>query len=283
MARLQRKRFSEADEVRHTPRGQLDVVELDEVVVGRMTHQPGWRWSVDVRPIAGTERCRYHHVGITLEGRLHVQLTDGAELDIGPGDVFELPPGHDAWVIGDEPWVAVDFAGVRSYARPAEQRAERSLKSILFTDVVDSTATAASMGEDAWRERIGLHNERAQAVVERFGGHVVQFTGDGMLASFDSAQRAVQAAAKLRPWVNELGLHLRQGIHTGEVEVRGNDLRGLALNVAARVMALAGADEILVSATVRELLEDSEFTFADRGRHSLKGLSGKRRVFALAG
>lgn len=283
MARLQRKRFSEPVEVRRFPRGRLDVVELDDIVVGRMTHEPGWRWSVDVRPIAGTDRCQYHHVGITLQGRLHAELPDGAELEIGPGDVFEIPPGHDAWVVGDEPWISVDFAGVRSYARHPEQRSERILASLLYTDIVDSTAQANRLGEQHWREVIGQHNERAQAVVDRYHGRVVKFTGDGMLATFDGAERSVRAAMTLRPWVHELELHLRQGIHTGEVEVLVSDLRGIAVHVAARIMALAGPDEILVSGTVRDLLDGAGFEFEDRGLHLLKGLSGPRPVFALTG
>ena len=120
--RLQRRRFSEPADVRRFPHGQVDVVELDDVVVGRMTYQPGWRWSVDVKPIAGTEQCQYHHLGVTLDGRLRVQMPDGPELEIGPGDVFEIPPGHDAWVVGDSPWVSVDFEAMRTYGRTAEER-----------------------------------------------------------------------------------------------------------------------------------------------------------------
>lgn len=281
MARLQRRNFNNPNEVRRVPGGRLEIVELDDMVVGRMVHRPGWRWSVNVRPVAGTDHCQYRHFGLVLKGRLHVELVDGAEMEIGPGDVFELPPGHDAWVVGNESWVAVDFAGVRSYARPADQRAERVLASILFSDIVGSTEAATRLGEEAWRERISQHNERAQAVVDRFGGRVIQFTGDGLLASFDGAERAVRAAQTLVPWLNELALHLRVGIHSGEVEQRGDQLRGLPLHVAARIMALAGPDEVLVSSTVRELLDGTELHFRDRGSHRLKGLDGERQLFAL--
>jgi hypothetical protein len=91
--RLQRRRFSAPSDVRTIPRGRIDVVELDDTVVGRMTYEPGWSWSVDVRPIAGTDTCQYHQLGITLSGRLRAQMPDGTELEIGPGDVFEIPPG----------------------------------------------------------------------------------------------------------------------------------------------------------------------------------------------
>jgi len=282
VVRLQRQRFSEPAEVRHFPRGRLDIVELDDTVVGRMTQQPGWRWSNDVRPIAGTDRCQYHHVGVTLSGQLHVEMPDGLELDIGPGDVFEMPPGHDAWVVGDEPWVAVDFAGVRSYASGPESQSRRRLLSVLFSDIVGSTALASQVGESRWRELNGTHNERAQAVIDRYDGRLVKWTGDGLLATFDSAERAVRASVAMRSWIGELGLKLRQGIHMGEVEVQPTDIRGVPVHAAARIQSLAEPDEILVSETIRDLLEGSGIDFRDRGEHELKGLAGTRRVYAVA-
>jgi class 3 adenylate cyclase/mannose-6-phosphate isomerase-like protein (cupin superfamily) len=280
--RLQRRRFSDATDVRVFPHGQVEVVELDDVVVGRMTYEPGWRWSTDVQPIAGTDRCQFHHLGVTIEGRLRVEMPDGTELEIGPGDVFEIPPGHDAWVVGDAPWVSVDFEAMRTYARTAEERGERSLATILFTDIVDSTAMASRLGDTRWRELVSRHNERAQAAVDRYRGRVVKWTGDGMLALFDGAERAVRAAILLRSRVPELELHVRQGIHTGEVETSAGDVRGIAVHAAARIMALAARDEILVSSTIRDLLDGTSFAFEDRGRHELKGLSGERQVFAVA-
>lgn len=279
--RLQRKRFTEPADVRIFPRGRVDVVELDDVVVGRMTYEPGWRWSVDVKPIAGTDSCLYHHLGLTLQGRLRVAMPDGTELEIGPGDVFEIPPDHDAWVVGDAPWVSVDFEAMRTFGRSQEQRAERTLASILFTDIVDSTARATAIGDHRWRDLVGRHNERAQAVVDRHRGRVVKWTGDGMLALFDSAERAVRASVQLRARLAELELSVRQGIQSGEVEVVAGDVRGVAVHAAARIMALAAPDEILVSATVRDLLDGSDFGFDDRGVHDLKGLGGARRLFAI--
>ena len=267
--------------MRRFPGGQVDVVELDDVVVGRMMHQPGWRWSVDVRPIAGTETCEYHHLGVTLEGRLRVQMADGTELEIAEGDVFEIPPGHDAWVVGDKPWVAVDFAGVRAFGRPAEHRTPRRVVTLLFTDVVGSTALAAEVGETRWRELHGQHNERAQAAVDRYHGKVVKWTGDGMLAMFDSADRAARTALSLRTRVDELGMKVRQGIHVGEIEVQETDVRGVAVHASARVMSLAQPDEILVTASVRDLLDGSDFQFTDRGLHELKGLAGTRQIYGI--
>ena len=281
--RLQRRRFSEATDVRHFPHGQVDVVELDDVVVGLMRYEPGWRWSVDVKPIAGTDWCQYHHLGMVLEGHLRVQMPDGTELELLSGDVFEIPPGHDAWVVGDAPWISVDFEAMRSYGRSDEDRAERSLATILFTDIVGSTSQAAGMGDDVWRELLAQHNERAQGAVDRYRGRTIKWTGDGMLALFDGAERAVRAAMLLSARVDELGLQVRQGVHSGEVQVSAGDVRGIAVHAAERIMQLAGPGEIVVSGTIRDLLDGSSFRFEDRGTHELKGLQGKRQVFAVSG
>jgi len=279
--RLQRRRFSEATDVRRFPHGQIEVVELDDVVVGKMMYEPGWRWSNDIKPIASTELCTYHHLGITLSGRLRVEMPDGTELEIGPGDVFEIPPGHDAWVVGDVPWVSVDFEAMRSFGLGIEARDNRSLATILFTDIVDSTKVAERMGDAAWKGLLARHNERAQAAVDRHRGRLVKWTGDGVLALFDGAERAARSAILLRSKVDGLGLEVRQAIHSGEVEISVGDVRGIAVHAAARILALARPNEILISGTVHDLLDGSSFTFADRGRHELKGLSGERSIFAI--
>jgi len=279
--RMQRRRFSEAVDVRRFPHGRIDVVELDDVVVGRMTYEPGWRWSTDIKPIAGTELCTYHHLGVTLSGRLRVETPDGTELEIGPGEVFEIPPGHDAWVVGDVPWVSVDFEAMRSYARGPDARDNRSLATILFTDIVDSTMVATRVGDSTWKELLAQHNEQAQAAVDRHRGRVVKWTGDGMLALFDGAERAARSAILLRSKVDGLGLKVRQAIHSGEVEVSAGDVRGIAVHAAARILMLAQPSDILISGTVHDLLDGSAFTFADRGRHELKGMSGERPIFAI--
>ncbi len=221
--RLQRRRFSEPSDVRTIPRGRIDVVELDDTVVGRMTYEPGWRWSEDVKPIAATETCQYHHLGVTLSGRLRAQMLDGTELEVGPGDVFEIPPGHDAWVVGDEPWVSVDFEAMRTFGKPRDAQDERILASILFTDIVDSTRRAAELGASRWRDLVGEHNRKAATAIDRYRGRLVKTTGDGVLAQFDGAERAVRGAAAIRDAVRELGLAIRTGVHTGEVQTIAGD------------------------------------------------------------
>src|SRR6266571_1671643 len=244
--RLQRRRFTEASDVRTIPRGRIDVVELDDTVVGRMTYEPGWRWSEDIRPIAGTDTCQYHHLGVVLSGRMRVQMPDGTELEIAPGDVFEIPPGHDAWVVGDEPWVSVDFEAMRTYGKQRDAQDERILASIVFTDIVDSTRRAAELGAERWRDLVGEHNRKAAAAIDRHRGRLIKTTGDGVPAQFDGTDRAVRGAVAIRAAVRELDVEIRAGVHTGEVQIVANDLRGIAVHTAARIMAAAGSGEILV-------------------------------------
>lgn len=280
--RLQRRRFSEPSDVRTIPRGRIEVVELDDTVVGRMTYEPGWRWSVDVRPIAGTDTCQYHHLGVTISGTIRAQMSDGTELEIGPGDVFEIPPGHDAWVVGDEPWVSIDFEAMRTFGKQADVRTERILASIVFTDIVDSTRRASDLGAARWRDLVGEHNRKAEMAIDRHRGQLVKTTGDGVLARFDGAERAVRGAAAIRDAVRGLGLEIRAGVHTGEVQTVAGDVRGIAVHTAARIMAAAGSGEVLVSATVLDLLDGSGLDFEDAGIHELKGLDRARQLYRLA-
>lgn len=281
MARLQRRRFSEPDEVRPIPHGRVEVVSLDDRVIGRMVYEPGWRWSVDVQPIAATRSCQFHHVGVTMSGRLRAQMADGLELEIGPGDVFEIPPGHDAWVVGDEPWVSVDFEAMRAYARGAPDAGKRRLASIVITDIVDSTARAVALGPAHWRDLVSRHNEQAERIIRAHDGKLVKTTGDGVIALFDSAAQAVLAALQLIQEMSRLQLQIRAGVQTGEVELVPGDIRGLAVHAAARIAALAGPGQVVVSATVRDFLDGSSLEFEDHGQHELKGLPGTRQLFRL--
>ncbi|MDQ3501613.1 MAG: adenylate/guanylate cyclase domain-containing protein [Actinomycetota bacterium] len=170
---------------------------------------------------------------------------------------------------------------MRNYGRTAEHRGERILASILFTDIVDSTATAQRLGDSGWLDVVAAHNERVQFVLNRHSGRLVKTTGDGILALFDGAERAVRAGAALHDAVAGLQIQLRAGIHTGEVELVPGDVRGVAVHAAARVLAIAGPGETLVSGTTRDLLDVPGLEFDDRGSHVFKGLTGRRPVFAL--
>jgi quercetin dioxygenase-like cupin family protein len=117
MAKLEKKSLDQPDETRPVDKGSIEVVELEGATVMRTTFEPGWRWSEGVKPIVGTDSCQVHQVGYVISGRMHVRMDDGEELEIGPGDVLQIPPGHDAWIVGDEPYVGLDFQGGAEYAK----------------------------------------------------------------------------------------------------------------------------------------------------------------------
>jgi class 3 adenylate cyclase len=281
MPRLQYKSFATPDEVRTFPKGHAEVVSLEEATVGRSQWSPGWRWSTDLAPIMGTRSCQVHHLGHSVSGVLHVVMDDGQALDIPPDSIFEIPPGHDAWVVGDEPWVTVEWTSARIVGIAPEGPGERVLATVLFTDIVESTATLQRVGDRAWQDLLRLHNARLRDDLNTFRGREVKTTGDGFLAVFDGATRAVRCAAAMIQTAKDIGLSIRIGLHTGEIEFVGSDVRGVAVHAAARVMALAGPDEVLVSSTTSDLLEGSGLLLEDAGTHELKGLSRQRQVFRL--
>jgi class 3 adenylate cyclase len=259
----------------------MDVVDLDETAVGRMTLQPGWRWSKDVAPKMGTSTCQVRHLGAALSGHLRVMLEDGSEMDIQGGDAYEIPPGHDGWVVGDVPWVAVEFASARVFGATDDETGVRSLGTILMTDIVGSTATLERVGDAKWHSLLLAHNERLRAQIDRFGGREMRTTGDGFQVLFTGAARGVRCASAMIDAVSDLDIRIRAGLHTGDVELAAGSLHGIAVHAAARVSALAGPGEVLVSAVTRDLLDGSGLVFEERGVHELKGLSGARPVFAL--
>ena len=281
MARLQRRRFDDTKDVRVTGRGQVDVVELDDRTVARITWQPGWRWAVDVKPIVGTDYCQSHHLAYAVSGRVHVEMSDGIGMDIGPGEVYEIPPGHDAWVVGDEPFVSVDFEAMRGFAKADPTRTRRTLATVLMTDIVDSTARAVALGPAGWQDVIARHNRVAERTIDDHEGRLVKTTGDGVIGLFDSAERAVRAALDIAAAVHALDIRIRAGVQTGEIEMSAGDVRGVVVHATARMMALAGADEVIVSTTVRDLLDGTGLEVEDFGRHELKGLPGERQLYRL--
>jgi len=281
MPRLQRKGFAGPDEVRRFPNGRVEIVMLDEIAASRFVFQPGWRWSRDVGPIAGTETCQHRHVGYTVSGRLTVRMSDGTELSIRAGDAYEIPPGHDAWVDGDVPWESVEFTSGHSYGKSPDAIGESVLATIVFSDICDSTAMLARIGDAEWTRVVREHNQRIRTVIDRCRGRELATLGDGFLALFDGAAKAVRAAAGMQPAVADLDVSVRVGLHTGEVAVVGGQARGVAVHAAARVAALAGPGEVLVSGTTHDLLDGSGLAFESRGAHELKGLTGARPIFVL--
>jgi hypothetical protein len=217
---LRRKRFDRPDEIRTVEKARIELVELGELAVGRAIFEPGWRWSEHVKPIVGTESCQVHHLGYVVSGHLHVEMTDGASLEVMGGDAFEIPPGHDAWVIGDEPWVSVDWAGRRLFARSPKEISDRIFAAVVFTDLSGSTETLNRLGDARWRLLLAEHNEAVRADIERFDGREMKTTGDGFFILFDSPARAVRGAAAMLDTATAHGLTARAGIHAGEVELQ---------------------------------------------------------------
>jgi class 3 adenylate cyclase len=281
MVRLQAKRFDTSGELRSFPLGHASVLELDEVVVGLGVYEPGWRWSTTMPALAGTPTCQLHHVGFSISGVLHVLTDAGEELEVVEQSLYVIPPGHDAWVVGDEPFVTIDWGSARTWATMLEGVGEGEVVTLLFTDIVDSTATLHRIGDDAWREQLRMHHVRMRDQLNAYRGRQVKTTGDGLLAVFDRPIRAVRCAASMAAAAGAMDLPIRIGIHTGEVEFVGEDARGLAVHTAARVMALGGPGDVMVSSTTSDLLEGSGVALEDAGEHELKGLPGPRRVFRL--
>jgi class 3 adenylate cyclase len=156
------------------------------------------------------------------------------------------------------------------------------LATVMFTDIVDSTRRAVQLGDRGWRELVERHDELVREIIARHRGREIKTMGDGFLATFDGPARGIRAALSARDAVRSLDIEIRAGLHTGEVEVMREDIGGIAVNIGARVGAIAGPGEVLVSRTVTDLVAGSGIAFADRGAHSLKGVPGDWQLFAVA-
>jgi class 3 adenylate cyclase len=198
------------------------------------------------------------------QGRYVADQIEGAKFVAVPGADYGL-------AVGDNDVLIDEVEEFLTGSRPAHAT-DRVLATVLFTDIVGSTPRAVELGDARWRELLERHDELAETEVERFGGAIADFTGDGLLASFEGPARAVRCAFALRDRLRMLGLEMRAGLHTGEVERRGEGIVGIGVHIAARVLALAGAGEVLVSRTVRDLATGSGLTFVERGTHTLKGV-----------
>jgi class 3 adenylate cyclase/pimeloyl-ACP methyl ester carboxylesterase len=228
-------------------------------------------FELDVRNVLGAIRVptlivhRQDNPIVTVDqGRYLADHIEGAKFVAVPGADYGLAVG-DIDVVIDE--VEEFLTG----SRPAHAT-DRVLATVLFTDIVDSTRRAVELGDARWRDVLERHDELARTEVARFGGAISDFTGDGLVASFEGPARAVRCAFALRDRLRTLGLDIRAGLHTGEVERRSEGMAGIGVHIAARVLALAGAGEVLVSRTVRDLVTGSGLTFVDRGTHALKGV-----------
>lgn len=172
-----------------------------------------------------------------------------------------------------EEFVAGDLAGHRATGR--------ILATVLFTDIVDSTARAAVLGDSVWAQILDRHDAIARSAIRSYGGRFVKETGDGVLAVFDAPAWGIECAKRLRSALSHAGIAIRAGIHTGEVELRGEDVSGIGVHIAARVAALAAAGELLASRTVKDLVTGAEYTFTSRGVHRLRGVPERWELLAV--
>ena len=237
--------------------------------------------EIDARPILGAistptlvvHRINDPIIGIQRARDLAVGLPGATLIEI-PGDMHcgwdarEWAPALDAieeFVTGEP---------------PATAEVNRTLATVLFTDIVDSTRSAAATGDHVWRDILDRHDSETRRVVGRFGGQVVKQTGDGTLATFDSPARAVHCALDLRDTLLREGITLRAGLHTGEIERHDDDISGIGVHIGARIAALAGPGDVLVSRTVHDLVVGSDLRFDDRGSHTLKGVPSQWQIYA---
>ena len=238
-------------------------------------------YEIDVRDILHTIRVPtliLHRTGdlvASVEGaRLMAEKIPDARLVEFEGD-DHVPFTGDFNPVLDE---MEEFLTGTRQARPLD----RVLATVMFTDIVDSTRRAADAGDRGWRDLIERHDDLTRRQLERFRGREVKTLGDGFLATFDGPARAIECACAIRDGVGTHGLEVRAGLHTGECELYGDDVRGMAVNIGARVGALADANEVLVSSTVKDLVVGADLRFIERGEHELKGVPGKWRLYAAA-
>jgi len=248
---------------------------------GMMTALARMFLEVDVRDVVPTV-----HAPALVIHRVHDRLVNvrhGRWLaeHLPNARLVELPGGdHFPWYEGADEWLG-EVQEFLTGSRPLPEP-ERVLATVLFTDIVDSTRTAAELGDHRWREILERHQRAVRDSLGRFQGREVKSTGDGVLATFDGPARAIRCARAIVEESEPLGIRIRAGLHTGECEVMGDDIGGIAVHIAARVSALAQGGEVLVSRTVKDLVVGSGIAFADRGAHTLKGVADTWQLHAVA-
>jgi class 3 adenylate cyclase len=235
--------------------------------------------AIDVRDILSAihvptlvvHRARDRAVDIA-HGRFLAERIKGAKF-------VELSGEDHLWWVGDSEAIIHEVQEFLTGERQVEP--DRVLATVFFTDIVNSTKRAAMMGDRRWRDLLDNHNTLLAAEIERFGGRVVKSMGDGILATFDSPAQAIQCAQAATREVQKLGIEIRVGLHTGEVELIAGDVGGIVVHTAARVLEKARPNEVWTSRTVKDLVAGSNLKFADRGTHQLKGISGDWPLFAV--
>lgn len=237
--------------------------------------------QIDVRDILPT--IRVPTLVIHRTGDMTINVEGGRYLATHiPGARFvELPGSDHPPMLGENANEIADLVEEFLTGTKGHVEIDRVLATVLFTDIVGSTEKAVALGDSRWRDLLDRHHKIVQKNLARFRGTEIKSTGDGMLATFDGPARAVRCARAIVDEVGQLGIEIRAGLHTGECEMMGHDIGGIAVHIGARVAALAGASEVLVSSTVKDLVAGSGMQFSDRGLHVLKGVPGDWRIYAV--
>ena len=237
--------------------------------------------AIDVRDILSTIRVPtlvLHRVGDrpinVAQGRYLAEHIPGAKF-------AELSGDDHLWWVGDSEAIVNEIQAFLTGEQPPPLETDRVLATVLFTDIVDSTKRAAEMGDSRWKDVLDTHNAILHREIDRFRGRAVRGTGDGILAVFDGPGRAIRCGIAVSGELRQLGIKIRAGVHTGEIDLMGEDIGGIAVNIAARVLAEAAANELWVSRTVKDLVVGSGFKFAERGSYGLKGVPGEWSLFSV--
>jgi class 3 adenylate cyclase len=269
-----------APNLAHSKRARANVARWERMAVspGTLATFLSMMPMIDVRAVLPAVRVPtliIHRTGDVVLDAFHARYLaehiPGARLIERPGGNHIL--WSDAGPLADE---------IESFITGAKVEADldRVLTTVLFTDIVGSTERAGALGDRLWRDLLDRHDEIARRALEGYRGHLVKTTGDGLLATFDGPARAVRCARAIGEAVRPLGLEIRAGVHTGEVERRGDDVGGIAVHIGQRIASLAAPGEVLASATVHDLVYGSGLEFEARGSRALKGVPGRWRIFA---
>ena len=236
--------------------------------------------EIDVRHVLPAIRVPTIVIQRVADSRLRADSGRYLAKHIPGARYVELPGVNHAPWVGDTDAIVDEIEEFLTGHRPVPE-IDRVLVTLLFTDIVDSTKRAVALGDKRWRQLLDQHDQIVRHEIARCRGREIKTMGDGFLASFDGPARGVRCASAIAEGVKPLGVEVRSGIHTGEIEIKGDDVGGIAVNVAARIAALAGGGQVLVSSTVRDLVAGSDLAFRDQGSHALKGLPEQIRLFAL--
>ena len=238
---------------------------------------------IDVRSILPSVRVPTLVLHRRADALIPIELGRDIAAQISDAKFIEYPDGDHAFWTGDVETLTGDIEEfVTGHRDRSVDTLERVLATVLFTDIVDFTRSAAELGDQTWRRLLDNHDQIAKQTIEKHRGTLIKSTGDGILATFDGPGRAVRCAIAFEAASKQIGIPLRAGLHTGEIEMRGGDVSGIAVHAAARVMAQAGSREILVSRVVTELVAGAGLKFSERGSHELKGLPGRWDLFAAS-